>query len=110
MRQLAAGADDPETKQSMLKMADRYEILAQLCREEADPPENPTIQLGEANINEGKPWSEMDVFDLKNSLERSTPIADIADFLCRSEQEVLEKIADFGWSQRGPNARLPKGR
>jgi hypothetical protein len=46
----------------------------------------------------------MDLFDLKNSLERGMPIAEIADFLCRSEQEVREKIADLGWSQRGPNA------
>jgi hypothetical protein len=35
--------------------------------------------------------------------ERGTPVAEIADFLCRSEQEVREKIPDLGWSQRGLN-------
>jgi hypothetical protein len=37
----------------------------------------------------------MDLFNLKNSLERGTPIAEIAHFLCRSEQEVREKIAEL---------------
>jgi hypothetical protein len=37
----------------------------------------------------------MDLFDLKNSIARNTPVAEIADFLCRSEQEVREKIAEL---------------
>jgi hypothetical protein len=28
------------------------------------------MQYGSPNLNEGKPWSEMDLFNLKNSLER----------------------------------------
>jgi hypothetical protein len=53
------------------------------------------MQYGEPNLNEGKAWSEMDLFDLENSLARNTPVAEIADFLCRSEQEVREKIAEL---------------
>jgi hypothetical protein len=43
------------------------------------------------NLNEGKPWSEMDLFDLKGSIAQNTPVAEIADFLCRGEKEVGEK-------------------
>jgi hypothetical protein len=53
------------------------------------------MRYGEPNLNEGKDWSEMDLFDLKNSIARNTPVAEIADFLCRGEQEVREKIADL---------------
>jgi hypothetical protein len=53
------------------------------------------MHYGEPNLNEGKDWSEMDLFDLKNSLARNTPVAEIADFLCRSEPEVREKIAEL---------------
>jgi hypothetical protein len=31
----------------------------------------------------------------QNSLERGTPIAEIANFLCRNEQEVRAKIAEL---------------
>jgi hypothetical protein len=53
------------------------------------------MQYGKPNLNEGKRWSEMDLFDLKNSLASNTPVEEIADFLCRSEKEVREKIADL---------------
>jgi hypothetical protein len=47
------------------------------------------------NLNEGKPWSEMDLTDLKNAIAFGRSVADIADFLCRSEDEVREKIAEL---------------
>jgi hypothetical protein len=53
------------------------------------------MQFGEPNLNEGKPWSEMDLFDLKNGPAQGTPISEIADFLCRNEGEVREKIAEL---------------
>jgi hypothetical protein len=53
------------------------------------------MQYGKPNLNEGKRWSEMDLFDLKNSLASNTSVEEIADFLCRSEKEVREKIADL---------------
>ena len=53
------------------------------------------MQYCEPNTNEGKLWSRMDLADLKNSVERGTPVAEIADFLCRSEREVREKIDEM---------------
>jgi hypothetical protein len=61
--------------------------------------ERPVMHYGEPNLNESKDWSEMDLFDLKNSIARNTPAAEIADFLCRSEKEVREipqSLADAG--------------
>jgi hypothetical protein len=53
------------------------------------------MQYGVPNLNEGKPWSEMDLVDLKNALAFGRSGKDIADFLCRSEDEVREKIAEL---------------
>jgi hypothetical protein len=53
------------------------------------------MQYGEPNLNEGKPWSEMDLVDLRNSLALGSSVGYIAEFLCRSEEEVREKIADL---------------
>jgi hypothetical protein len=59
------------------------------------------MQYGKPNLNEGKPWSEMDLVDLRNALAHGRSVADIADFLCRSEQEVQEKIAELEGSKAG---------
>ena len=53
------------------------------------------MHYGEPNLNEGKDWSEMDLFDLRNSLALGSSVAYIADFLCRSEKEVRKKIAEL---------------
>lgn len=50
------------------------------------------------NIDEDKPWSESDVADLKICLEQKTPIPEIADFLCRREDEIEAKIRELGLS------------
>ena len=47
------------------------------------------------NTNTGKPWSEIDLFDLQNGLERGGSIEEIADFLCRTTQEVEEKMREL---------------
>ena len=47
------------------------------------------------NLNDGKPWSEMDLADLRNAIAFGRSVEDIADFLCRSENEVREKIAEL---------------
>jgi len=47
------------------------------------------------DLNSGKKWSEMDLFDLANSVRVGTAIEDIARFLCRSWGEVREKIAEL---------------
>jgi hypothetical protein len=43
-------------------------------------------------INAGKPWSAMDMEDLFDFHETGTPVAEIADYLCRTVEEVQAKI------------------
>ena len=62
------------------------------------------MQYGEPNLNEGKAWSEMDLVDLGNSWAHGRSVAEIAEFLCRGEQEVQEKIAELGMSKEKPKA------
>jgi hypothetical protein len=50
------------------------------------------------NINEDKPWSEMDVFDLKSGLDYGNSVTEVAEFLMRREDEVLTKMAELGLS------------
>jgi hypothetical protein len=50
---------------------------------------------GRLDMNAGKEWSEMDLFDLANSVRLKNPIEEIAIFLCRSRREVCEKIAEL---------------
>jgi hypothetical protein len=47
------------------------------------------------DLNTGKPWSDMDLFDLANCLRLRDDIAEISTFLCRSRREVREKIAEL---------------
>jgi hypothetical protein len=47
------------------------------------------------DLNAGKEWSEMDLFDLANSVRLKNLIEEIAMFLCRSQREVREKIAEL---------------
>jgi hypothetical protein len=46
-------------------------------------------------LNTDKPWSEMDLFDLANSVRLGDPVEEIASFLCRSRREIREKIAEL---------------
>ena len=47
------------------------------------------------DINSGQPWSEMDLSDLKDCLRRGDSVAEIANFLCRDEEEVRAKIEEL---------------
>ena len=47
------------------------------------------------DLNTGKDWSEMDLFDLANSVRLGDPVEEIAGFLCRSRREVRDKIAEL---------------
>ena len=47
------------------------------------------------DLNTGKPWSEMDLFDLAISVRLGDPIDEIAGFQCRSRREIRDKIADL---------------
>jgi hypothetical protein len=46
------------------------------------PPE------GMPNIHSGEPGADMNLFHLRNSLERGRSIEELADFLCRDVEEV----------------------
>lgn len=48
--------------------------------------------------NEGKPWSEMDLEDLDSALKLGKPVEEIAEFLCRSVEEVRAKLAELSQS------------
>jgi hypothetical protein len=50
------------------------------------------------DVNDGKPWSEMDLFDLRNSLAYGRSIEEVAGFLCRSGtvEEVKRKAEELG--------------
>jgi hypothetical protein len=50
------------------------------------------------DLNDGKPWSEMDLFDLRNSLAYGDSIEEVAGFLCRSGtvEEVKRKAEELG--------------
>jgi hypothetical protein len=50
------------------------------------------------DLNDGKPWSEMDLFDLRNSLAYGRSIEEVAGFLCRSGtvEEVNRKAEELG--------------
>jgi hypothetical protein len=50
------------------------------------------------DVNDGKPWSEMDLFDLRNSLAYGRSIGEVAGFLCRSGtvEEVKRKAQELG--------------
>jgi hypothetical protein len=50
---------------------------------------------GRLDMNAGKEWSEMDLFDLANSVRLNKPVEEIAMFLCRSRREVRGQIAEL---------------
>ena len=54
-------------------------------------------------LNEDKPWSEMDLYDLRDAVESGTPIREIADFMLRSEDEIKSKVSELqlGWPPEG---------
>jgi hypothetical protein len=47
------------------------------------------------NINTGKPWSEMDLQDIREFAPIMTS-QELADYLCRSEEEVIAKVEEMG--------------
>lgn len=47
------------------------------------------------DLNAGKEWSEMDLFDLASSVRLKNPIEELATFPCRLQREVRDKIAEL---------------
>jgi hypothetical protein len=50
------------------------------------------------DVNDGKPWSEMDLFDLRNSLAYGRSVEEVAAFLGRSGtvEDVRRKAEELG--------------
>jgi hypothetical protein len=58
-------------------------------------------QEASMNINSGGPWSEMDVWELKNSMEYGRSFAEVAGFLYRDESEVRQMAMALGLKEGG---------
>jgi hypothetical protein len=50
----------------------------------------------EKSLNEDKPWTDNDIYDLKASLRIGRSLKDIADFLLRRVDEVEAKMREIG--------------
>ena len=57
------------------------------------------------DANSGEPWSEMDVEDLRHSLDYGNTFAATARFLCRDEDEVRQKARALGLTEH-PGKRV----
>jgi hypothetical protein len=53
------------------------------------------------DTNSGEPWSEMDVWELKHSMEYGRSFAEVAGFLYRDESEVRRMAAALGLKEGG---------
>jgi hypothetical protein len=53
------------------------------------------------DLNDDKPWSEMDLFELRNSSAYGRSIEEVAGFLCRAGtvEEVKHKAEELGLLQ-----------
>jgi hypothetical protein len=52
------------------------------------------------NINSDDSWSELDLSDFRFFVERGDSAHKIADFLCRTPEEVISKAMEMGWCLR----------
>ena len=60
------------------------------------------------DANSGKPWSKMDISDLRNEIAHGRTVAQTASFLCRDEDEVREKMKELGLVERPRKETPPK--
>ncbi len=67
----------------------------------------PTRQTTTMDANSGKPWSKMDISDLRNEIAHGRTVAQTASFLCRDEDEVREKMKELGLVER-PRKEKPR--
>ena len=57
-------------------------------------------KFGNAYANSSAPWSEVDIQDLRASLDFGNTIADAAIMLCRDEDEIRQKMKELGLVER----------
>lgn len=58
------------------------------------------------NLNSSLPWSHMAIEDLTNAIALGKDAEDIADFLCRTTQEVEDKVKELGLKLEKENDQL----
>jgi hypothetical protein len=49
-----------------------------------------------SDIYDGTEWTEMDIEDLKSAIAYSRSLEEIAEFLCRSTDDVARKCTELG--------------
>jgi hypothetical protein len=54
------------------------------------------VRAERIRANPGKPWSEIDIQDLRACLDFGNTCADAAIMLCRDEDEVCQKAEELG--------------
>ena len=52
------------------------------------------------NLNTSKPWSSLDDADIRWGLTHGRSVEDTADFLCRTQAEIRERIAEIAEADR----------
>jgi hypothetical protein len=66
------------------------------------------------DIHDNAPWSEADIFYLRNSIAHGATLKETASFLCRAgtEFEVAAKAKELGltWQRGGHKRKGPKDR
>jgi len=62
------------------------------------------------DLNDGKPWSEMDIEDLKDAISHGKTLKETMTFLCRSDwKDVAAQAKKLGLTwQRGGTRRKGK--
>ena len=64
-----------------------------------DEATKPWSETHPPTVNIGAPWSEEDVVDLEWGIKHKKTVDRIADFLCRTEQEVRDKARELGFGE-----------
>jgi hypothetical protein len=54
--------------------------------------------MRDPDINDGEPWSEMDIADLKNEVARGATLVEAARFLCRTGSLFDVAMKAKGWA------------
>jgi hypothetical protein len=55
---------------------------------------------GGSTLRTGEPWSDMDDRDLKAELAAGRSVSEVAAFLCRTADDVKQRMAQLGLSVR----------
>jgi hypothetical protein len=60
--------------------------------------------------NAGRPWSEVDLDNLRSELKRGAPLAEIAELLGRDVQQIQVKVEQLAAEHQYDPAQAPRNR